>query len=42
MGTEEVITKPIIKDTPVSSKDENPAEHSGMGGMGSGMGMKSY
>lgn len=41
MGTEEVITKPIVKDTPVSAKDENPA-NAGMGGMGSGMGMKSY
>jgi hypothetical protein len=37
-GTEEVVTKPIVKETPVSSKDEdNPASgHSGMGGMGSG------
>lgn len=41
-GQEEVVTKPIVKETPVSSKDENPAEHSGMGGMSPGMGMKSY
>ncbi len=37
-GTEEVVTKPVVKETPMSSKDENPAEHSGMGGGAGGMG----
>jgi hypothetical protein len=44
-GTEEVVTKPIVKETPTSPKDdENPASQMGMGGAGgtSGMGMKSY
>jgi len=38
-GTEEVVTKPIVKETP-TSKDDNPAGGSamGMGGAGGGMG----
>gem|GEM_PF-1847093 len=42
-GAEEVVTKPIVKETPSTPRDEdNPAAHAGMGGTGLGGGMKSY